>query len=184
MRDISQDVRYACRGFRKDPGLTALAIASLALGIGAATAIFSVIDNVLLDPWPYRDADRIAVIFIRDQERPNNGGRGAFFTPEFIEYRKQAHVFEDSVGVNSRDVLYTSREGTERLQGCGLTSNAFDFLGVRPLLGRGIQPDDGRPGAPPVFVLSYKAWLKYFNGDKNLLGKTFVLIENFNGCLA
>jgi len=64
--------------------------------IGAATAIFSVIDNVLLDPWPYRDADRIAVIFIRDQERPNNGGRGAFFTPEFIEglsLERLRHIF-------------------------------------------------------------------------------------------
>jgi predicted permease len=175
MDSLWQDVRYAFRGFRKDPGFTMLAVAALGLGIGAATAIFSVVDNVLLDPWPYRDGDRIATIYIQDKNRAQRGGRGAFFTAEFIEYRKQADSFTDTVGVTVEDVLYSTREGTERLQGAGVTSNTFDFLGVPPIMGRGIQPEDGKPGAPPVFVMSYKMWLKYFSGDTHLLGRSFVL---------
>jgi putative ABC transport system permease protein len=172
---LSGDLRYAARGLRNQPGFAALAIITLALGVGAATSIFSVIYNVLLNPFPYRDADRIVIVQIHDQKRPQPGGRAAYMTREFIEYRRQNHVFEDAVGVGGLDVLYTTREGVERLQGTELTSNTFDFLGVPPLIGRGLQPGDGRPDAPPVFVLAYKTWVKYFNRDRNVLGRTFIL---------
>lgn len=175
MDALWQDVRYALSGFRKDPGFTMLAITALALGIGAATAIFSVVDNVLLDAWPYRDAERIVATYIHDKDRARPGGRGAYFTTEFMEYRKQAQVFEDVVGVRGEDVLYSTPEGTERLQGAVVTSNTFEFLGVPPVMGRGIQREDGKPGAAPVFVMSYKMWRKYFNGDPHLLGRSFIL---------
>ena len=79
------------------------------------------------------------------------------------------------VGVDQGDVLYTTKEGTERLQGVGVTANTFDFLGIQPLRGRRIHPEDGKPGAAPVFVMSYKMWLKYCNGDPQVLGKSFLL---------
>lgn len=175
MEGVWQDLNYGLRGFRKQAGFTALATVSLALGIGAATAIFSVIDNVLLDPWPYRDADRIVSVQVHDLQRSAPGGRGAYPTPEFLEYVRQTHVFEDVVGVGNSDVLYTTREGTERLQAAEVTANAFRFLGMQPLAGRGIEPEDGKPGAPEVFAMSYKMWVKYFSRDPNLIGRSFIL---------
>jgi predicted permease len=173
MTSHEQDVRYALRGFRKQPGFVAMAIVALGLGIGSATAIFSVVENVLFEPFPYRDAERIVSVQVHDLHRSEPGGRGAYTTPEFIELRKQTHTLEDIVGINNLDVLYSTREGTERLQGVQVTSNAFDFLGMQPIRGRGLTPEDGKPGAPPVFVMSYKMWLKYSNGDPSVLGKTF-----------
>jgi putative ABC transport system permease protein len=107
-------------------------------------------------------------------QRSQPGGRGAYTTPEFLELRRQTHTLEEMVGVNSLDVLYTTREGTERLQGTRVTSNTFDFLGIQPILGRGLHPEDGKAGAPPVFVMSYKMWLKYCNRDPQIIGKTFL----------
>jgi len=175
MNTIWQDLRYGLRGLRKQPGFSALAILALALGIGSVTTIFSVIDNVLLDPFPYKDAGRIVIFMIHDAERGDRGGRGAFSIPEFLDYQEQNHVFDRVVGDTNEDVLYTSGEGTERFQGTNVTPNVFRFLGMPALLGRGITPDDGKPGAPPVFVMSYKLWLKEFNLDPKLLGRTFVL---------
>ena len=172
---LSGDLRYAARGLRNQPGFTALAIVTLALGIGAATSIFSVIYNVLLNPFPYRAADRMVIVQIHDVKRPQPGGRPVYMTREFLEYAHHNHVLEGADGVNGLDVLYRTPEGVERLQGTELTSNAFDFLGVPPLIGRGLKPTDGQPGAAPVFALAYKSWVKYFNRDPNILGKTFVL---------
>jgi len=175
MHSIWQDLRYGLRGLLRTPGFTALAVLALALGIGSVTTIFSVIDNVLLDPFPYKNAGRIVMFMIHDVERGDRGGRAAFSVPEFLDYKAQNHVFEDVVGDTNEDVLYTSGEGTERFQGTNVSANVFQFLGMPALLGRGITPDDGKPGAAPVFVLSYKVWLKEFNLDPKLVGRTFVL---------
>lgn len=175
MNSIWQDLRYGLRGLRKQPSFTALAVLALALGIGSVTTIFSVIDNVLLDPFPYKDAGRIVLVMIHDVERGDRGGRAAFSVPEFLDYKEQNHVFEDVVGDTNEDVLYTSGEGTERFQGTNVTPNVFRSLGMPALLGRGITPEDGKPGAAPVFVLSYKLWAKEFNLDPELLGRIFVL---------
>ena len=151
-----------------------MAVLALGLGIGSATAIFSVVENVLLDPFPYRDSERILSVQIHDMKRSQPGGRGGYNTTEFVELRRQAQTLEEIVGINTIDVLYTTREGTERLQGAQVTSNTFGFLGIQPLLGRGLLPSDGQSSAPPVFVMSYKMWLKYCNGDPHILGKTFI----------
>jgi len=97
MRSVMQDFRYGLRGLRQQPGFAALAIVALALGIGATTTIFSVIENVLLDPFPYADANRIVSIVIHDQESPRPGGRSWFEVPEFLDYQDQNHVFEEEV---------------------------------------------------------------------------------------
>ncbi|MGA8598947.1 MAG: ABC transporter permease [Bryobacteraceae bacterium] len=175
MTSVEQDIRYAVRGLRKQPGFIAMAIIALGLGIGSATAIFSVVENVLFEPFPYRQAERIVSVQVHDLQRSEPGGRGAYTTPEFLEIRRQTHTLEETVGINNLDVLYTTREGTERLQGVRVTSNTFDFLGIQPIRGRGLHLDDGKAGAPPVFVMSYKMWSKYCNRDPQVLGKTFLL---------
>jgi putative ABC transport system permease protein len=170
-----QDVRYGLRAIRNQPAFTALAVLTLALGIGAATTIFSVIQNVLLDPFPYKDADRVAAIRIHDATDPQPFGRGALQTPEFLDYVEQNQVFEDVVGGFAEDVLMTTAEGTEQLAGGVVTANTFQFLGVPAHLGRTLTPADAAPGAPPVFVMAYKMWVKHFNSDPSVVGRTVTL---------
>lgn len=175
MDTLWQDLRYGLRGLRNHPGFTALAALALALGIGATTTIFSVIQNVLLDPFPYKDADRVVALQIRNTDRPQQAGRSYYQTPEFLDYQEQATVFEEVIAGGGQDVLYTTREGTELLQGAIVSTNQFTFLGVPPALGRTLGPDDGKPGAPPVFVMAHKTWRKFFNLDPSILGQTFML---------
>src|SRR3954452_21729861 len=156
MIGLRQDVRYCLRGLRKQPGFVSMAILALGLGIGSATAIFSVVENVLLDPFPYRQADRILTVQVHDMKRRQPGGRGAYTTPEFVELRRQTQTLDDIVGINNLDVLYTTRERTERLHGVPPPSNTSQFLGVPPIRGRGLLREDGKSGALPVFVMSYK----------------------------
>jgi putative ABC transport system permease protein len=170
-----QDVKYGVRGLRNQPGFSCLAIVTLALGIGAATTIFSVIQNVLLDPFPYIDAERVAMIQIRDLASERQGGRTGFQTPEFLDYQEQNHVFEDVIGGTNEDVLYMAGDGTEQFTGGLVTPNTFQFLGVPALVGRGLLPEDAKPGAPPVFVMAHKLWLRQFNLDATILGQSFVL---------
>ena len=92
MTSVQQDIRYCLRGFRKQPGFVAMAIVALALGIGSATAIFSVVENVLLEPFPYRQPERIVSVQVHDLQRSQPGGRGAYTTPEFLELRRQTHT--------------------------------------------------------------------------------------------
>ena len=175
MHTLWQDLRYGLRGLANRPAFSILAMLTLALGIGAATTIFSVIQNVLLDPFPYTDAERVAMIQIRDSSSTRPGGRSAFQVPEFLEYQQQNHVFDEVIGGGFEDVLQKTGEGTEQFNGAYVTPNTFQFLGVPALLGRGITPDDARPGAPPVFVMAYKMWLKHHNLDPSVLGRTYVL---------
>lgn len=175
MKGILQDLRYGLRGLRKQPGFAILAILALALGIGSVTTIFSVIDNVLLNPFPYADAKRVVMVYIHDARESGRGGRSFFPTPEFLDYQEQNHVFDAVIGGAFQDVLYNSGEGTEQFDGGSVTPNLFRVLGVPALLGRGIAPEDGKPGAPPVFVISYKLWRKRFNMDPSVLGRMFTL---------
>src|SRR5260370_22884403 len=118
MNGILQDLRYGLRGLRKQPAFTILAMMALALGIGSVTTIFSVIDNVLLNPFPYADAKRVALIYIHDVKDSERGGRSFFKTPEFLDYQEQNHVFDAVIGGSFQDVLYSSGEGTEQFTWC------------------------------------------------------------------
>jgi predicted permease len=175
MQSIWQDVRYGWRSFCGQPSFAILAVLTLALGIGAATTIFSVIHNVLLDPFPYKDADRVVTVQIRDVSNVRPGGRNYFQVPEFLELQEQSHVFEEVIGGTPEDVLQTTEEGTEQFVGGAVTANNFTFLGVQPLMGRGLSQEDVKPGAPPVFVMSYKMWAGRYNLDPGVLGRAFVL---------
>src|SRR5258706_6565994 len=155
MHGIWRDLQYGVRGLLKQPGFTLLAVLALGLGIGSATTIFSVIQNVLLDPFPYTDAHRVVAFFIHDSTSSRPGGRGGLQLPEFLDYREQTRVFEDVIGGGGEDVLLTTGEGTEQFSGGYVTENMFRFLGVPAQIGRTLLPEDAKPGAPPVFVMSY-----------------------------
>jgi len=175
METLGQDVRYALRKLRKTPGFAAVAILTLAIGIGASTAIFSVVENILLDPFPYPDAQRFMSIQIHNTEENQPGGRSGFRGPEFLDFAEQNQVFDSAIGKDSVDVLYRSGEGTQQLTGSYVTPGTFEFLGMPALLGRVLQPADYEPGTAPVFVLRYKTWVKEFGADLNILNKNFVL---------
>ncbi|PYV67971.1 MAG: ABC transporter permease, partial [Acidobacteria bacterium] len=175
METLGQDVRYALRNLRKTPGFAVIAVLTLALGIGASTAIFSVIDNILMEPFPYPDAQRYFSVQIHDTEWSEPGGRGGYTGPELLDYMEQNHVFDRAIANDQTDVLYRSGEGTERFDGNFVTPGTFEFLGMPALLGRVMQPADYEPGAPPVFVLRYKTWVKSFGADPTIVNKTFVL---------
>ena len=175
MRRFWMDLCYGARGLRNQPGFAAIAILTLALGIGASTTIFSVIYNVLLDPFPYTDAKRVVAIQIHDLSTGRAGGRQYLQTAEFLDYEVQNHVFEEAIGGTFQDILQSTTEGTEQFSGGTVTPNMFRFLGVPAMAGRTLLPDDARAGAPAVFVMSYKLWFKRYSLDPSIVGKTFVL---------
>src|SRR5262249_16951065 len=169
-------LKYGLRSVAKNRGFSLIAMITLALGIGAATTIFSVIDNILLNPFPYVDAHRIVMVTIHNvaDSRPDSG-RSWFRDAEFLDYQEQNHVFDAVIGGTGQDVLYFNGEGTEQFDGGLVTPNMFQLLGVPALLGRTLTPDDARPGAPPVFLMAYKLWANRFSLDRSILGRTFVL---------
>src|SRR5258705_2232660 len=175
MGTLGQDIRFALRNLRKSPSFTIIAAVTLALGIGASTAIFSVIENVLMEPFPYTDAARLVSVQIHDNARNAVGGRGSSTGLESLDYVEQNHVFDRVIDNDGLDILYRSGEGTERFDGSLITPGTFEFLGMPPLLGRVAQPADYEPGAPPVFVMRYKTWVSRFSADPAIINKTFVL---------
>jgi len=170
-----RDLRFGLRTLSKDSRFTSLAVLALALGIGATTVIFSAIDAILLEPYPYKNADRLTHFFIHDVTRPLEDGRGDFSVPEFMDFREQNNVFEDVIGYSGMDVLYSNGAGAEQFDGCWVTGNTFEFSGVMPLLGRWITPEDAKPDSPPVFMMSYPLWIRRFNRDPKIVGTTFTL---------
>src|SRR6185436_16251329 len=113
MRGTLRDLQYGLRGMRKQPAFTILAVLALALGIGAATTMFSVIQNVLLDPFPYKEANRVIQFQIRDSARAQQTGRSMYQTPEFLDYLAAVTVFEDVIAGGFEDVRYRTDTGTE-----------------------------------------------------------------------
>jgi len=169
------DLRFAVRSLNKARTFALLAIMALALGIGSTTAIFNVIQNTLLDPFPYRDSKRIVVLRIHDLAQSEPGGREVYSKPEFFEIQKQNHVFEGVMGESGTRKRYSSADGSETLSAGLVTPCTLQFLGMTPIVGRTLTPDDFRTGAPSVFVMEYKTWLNQFGRDPNVLNKTFVL---------
>ena len=176
MQTLFQDFRYALRQLRKSLGFTMTAVISLALGIGATTAVFSVVYAVLMDPYPYANADRMAHLVVKDKAGHD---RYIALTGRQIQELRQSPVVEDFVGFDYRSLTVTGHDLPEDVQGTGFTSNAFNFFGVPPLLGRGLVPSDAIDGQDPqpVVVLGYKFWQRHFNSDPSVLGKTMQLTK-------
>src|SRR5438270_5869687 len=170
---VWQDVRFAMRGMLRKPGVAVTALVMLALGTGANTSIFSVVSTVLLRPLPYKDADRLVMVW------GSNRARG-FDTDQvspldFADWRSQSHVFEEMAA--STDAMYTLTGSGELtpIVGYQFSANYFHVLGVTPLAGRTFLLEEEQPGKNHVVVLSYRLWRKHFGGDGSIVGKTIRL---------
>jgi len=157
---------------RSSPAFAVIAILTLALGIGATTTICSVVDSVLLNPLPYKNANRLAtpLVLLPDQDTIPR-----FPVPVFLDFKQQNQAFEDIIGLAYTGVHYRGTAATEQFLGGWVTPNTFEFLGIEPLLGRQITQEDGKPGSPPVFAMSFRLWSKLFNRDPKILGTTLDL---------
>ena len=174
-----QDFRYAVRSLAKDRAFASLAVLALGLGIGSATVIFSAVYGVILNTFPFEDADQVTSFGIQDLRNPGNGRREFLSIPEFLDYRQQNHVFRDISGeyggFGSKPVRYSAADGTYEFSADYMSANSFAFFGVNPVVGRLATPEDTRPGATPVFMMSSKVWQKQFNSDPKIVGTSFVL---------
>ena len=172
MQGLRQDIRYATRGMRRRPGLSLVIVITLALGIGANTAIFGLVNTVLLRPVPYHEPDRL--VGIREEETLR-GQTWPVRPANFFEWKARSASFEDVAW--SRDGIFnlTGQGQPESLTGYRFSANMFDVLGVRPAIGRTFLPEEDRPGAPGVVVLSHALWLRRFGGDPGVLGRSLTL---------
>jgi len=171
-----QDLWYAVRALRKNLLLTLVIIASLAIGIGANSAIFSVVDALLLRPLPYPHPDRLAAVWLHS---PALGILRDWPSPgEYIDLQNENHSFEQMALARSRTFVLTGRDQPERIFGARTQSSLLEMLGAKPLLGRLLLPEADKPGKTDVAVLSDRIWKRLFNGDPGILGKTIVLNGN------
>lgn len=170
-----RDLRYCLRTLRKSRGFAAVSILTLGLGIGAATAIFSVIENVLLEPFPYQGAERMVFPRIHNSQETEEGGRQGYTPNEVLEFTETNDVFDGVTAAAEDMVLYKHGEGADQLDGAHVTPGTFEFFGMPALHGRVLQPGDYEPGAPPVFVMRYKTWVERFSGDLSILNTTLDL---------
>ena len=171
--ELIHDIFHAVRTLRKAPAFSLVVLTTLALGIGANTAIFSVVNTVLLRPLPYADADRLAMVF---RTVPRFGfTRSTSSYPDFNDWRTQATSFTSlaAYGYTTRD--YMANEGAERWVGYRATAGLMPMLGVAPLVGRVFTSEDDSPGTAPVVVLSYALWQSRFAGDERVMGSAIVL---------
>src|SRR5215469_11305106 len=172
-----QDIRYGLRTLRKSPGFTALAVLILGLGIGANTAVFSVVRAVIFRPLPYRDPGRVVMLWVTDTRPPNFGvADGSTSYLDFLEWRRQTHSFEDLAIFYKRgwSVVTLTGEEPEKVQGSFVSSNLFALMGVAPLLGRTFTEEDLRRREHFV-VLSYGLWQSRFGGSPDALGSNLAI---------
>ncbi|MFP5263892.1 MAG: ADOP family duplicated permease [Blastocatellia bacterium] len=166
-----QDLRYGLRILIKNPGFSVVAVLTLALGMGANAAIFSVIYGVLMRPLPYREGEKI--VHIRQQAPLARIDNMGFSVKEVLDYRAQNQTLEGVVEHHSMSFILLGLEEPQRVQTGVVSANFFDLLGVKPLMGRTFAPGDDERGADAVLVLSYNYWQKSHGGDPNVIGKTF-----------
>jgi putative ABC transport system permease protein len=168
------DLRFAFRQLRKNPGFTAVAVLTLALGIGANTAIFSFVNAILLRPLPYREPERLVMVF--ENHVTNGWSKMMIGAPVLDEWRRQNTVFAGVGAVRSYgNFTLTGRGAPETLNGSLLSANIFPLLGVQPLFGRGFLPDEETYGNHHVALLSHELWQRRFGGDRSLIGQSLTL---------
>ena len=173
IEDLWQDFRFSLRSLLKRPGFTAIALLALALGIGANTAIFSLVNAVILQPLPYRDPDRLISVY----GTRNRSTQGSVGPTDFLDYRSQNKTFEQFAASGSMmlPMNLTGSGEPERLNASIITGNYFDTFGVRPALGRGFSLENEKTGQDHVTVLSHAFWQTRFGGDPNIVNKTINL---------
>jgi len=169
--ELGGDIRYGLRALRRNPGFAAVAVLSLALGIGATTAMFSLIYAVLLHPFPYAGADRIMNPVVIDEQHPDESQWFPLSKAQFDDLQVAAPV-DSALGFNKANMEITGGGLPEDISGIYLTENAGTFFGVRPLQGRNIEPSDAENGGHSVVVLNYRFWEGHFGGDPHVIGQT------------
>jgi predicted permease len=174
IEDLRLDVRHSIRSLCRAPGFTSVAVTTLALGIGANTAIFSVVNAVLLRPLPYPEADRlvrlVATVPVQTPGAPPRRGVVRLSAAEFDQLRRSARSFSH-IGTSNYDLM-NLRGRDPRVQGAVVSAELLQMLGARPLMGRPLTSADEAPGAAPVILLSREAWRRHFGADPNIIGKT------------
>ncbi len=172
LETLWQDLRYGARSLRKSPGFTAIAVLTLALGIGANTTIFSVINAVLLRPLPFPDPNQLVLVWECDTHDATNVN--IVSAPNFWDFQKQSDVFENMAIFDSAGRGYNLSQGSdpERVSGVRVSSQFFTVLGVKPLLGRTFLPEEEIAGNDHEVVLGYPLWMRRYAGDPSLVGKT------------
>jgi predicted permease len=169
LESIGADIKYAARTLRRGPAFTFVVVITLALGIGANTAIFSVVRGVLLKPLPHRDGDRL--VYLRQSSDGPGGASMAFSVPEVRDLRNGAPSLGGIAEYSSWTSIHQSNDVTTRISVGLVTGNYFEVMGLSPILGRLTRPSDDGPGVPPVMVLTHDFWMKRFAGDSAVVGK-------------
>jgi predicted permease len=168
-----QDTRYAVRMLRKNPGFTAVAVVTLALGIGANTAIFSIVYAMLLKPLPYSQPEQLLTLF---EAQPQAGVKATGWSyANFAEVREQNRIFSDMAGSQKHQLTLTGRGEPSVVSTSVVTPELFSVFGQRPLMGRAFYPEDGKPGAPAAVILSENLWRGSFGADPNVIGTSINL---------
>ena len=178
METLAQDIRYGIRMLLKSPSVSIVAIVALALGIGANTAIFSVVNAVLLRPLPFSNPEQLMMVWESDSSRGQIRGSASY--PNFADWREQNHVFERLSSYYTNDFVMTGRGEPTRLQGAVVNADLLPLLGVAPVLGRGFLPEEDNPGQR-VVLLSQQLFRQRFNSDLNVVGQSLILDgKNYN----
>jgi putative ABC transport system permease protein len=173
LENFLQDVRYGLRMLIKNPGFTAVAAVTLALGIGANTAMFSVVYAVLLRPFPYKDPNRLVIVW---EQNPSRGWTTNIVSAaNFLDWRRQNTVFTGLAAVDATSFNLGGSGEPLEIGGERVTANLFSLLGAQPIRGRGFQPEDDRPGSAPVALVSYGLWQRRYGGNSGLIGRPISL---------
>src|SRR5438093_482057 len=167
-----RDLRYSIRTLLKSPGFTTVTVLTLALGIGANTAVFSVLDTVLLKPFPYRDPENLVVLWERLQ-----GDRNSVSATNFMDWKSRNQVFEEMAAavVGGESFNLSSSDAPEQVFGARFSADYLELLGVKVALGRSFLPEEDRPGNDRVVILSHRFWKNRFNADPNIVGNSLTL---------
>ncbi len=171
MFTLAQNFKYALRRLKNNPGFTIVAVLTLALGIGANSAMFSIVNAVMLRPLPYRDPQRLVLLAEHWPQFP----RLSLSYLNFKDWRDQSHSFEAVGAVRNNVITMTGIPEAERLPTQNVTANLFDLLGVNPELGRAFSDSEDKPGGPPVALISHSLWERHFSSSRDVLGKTITL---------
>jgi putative ABC transport system permease protein len=175
VESLGQDFRYALRGFRKSPGFSLVAVATLALGIGANTSIFSVVKSVLLQPLPFPEPHQL--VQVQSLIRTTDEAGGTSY-PDFVDWQRRGRLFQGMAACNRRNFAVAGSEGAERLRGAMVTAGLLPLLGVPPQLGRWFTPAEERPGAAAgkdAVILSHRLWAQRYGADPGIIGRTIDL---------